>query len=146
MTNELAPWRRRLARILLGIGAIVLIALLDAWRRHGAIPGATRSITLIVLLLAVSIPSAIALRRWPRATVTVLAIGSIYVAVLMTWTLYLAYRHAMQEHGRVSFSEILSIALTLGILATIPIALALAWPVRRDVIDSERKAAITPDN
>jgi hypothetical protein len=140
------PWRRLWARIVLGIGATIQILLLHGWTRHGATPGATRSIILLVLLLVVSIPSAIALRRWPRAAVSALAVGSIYVTALMGWTLYLAYSHATRVHERVGLPEILDLALTLGILATIPIALALAWSLRRVGPASETHRAISLDS
>jgi len=130
MTNDQSPWRRRLARTLLGLGAISQLALLDAWRRHGAIPGATRSTILLVLLLVVSVFSAIALRRLPRPAVTALAVGAIYAAVLMTWTLYLACSQATRAHRRMELPVILDFALTVGIPATIPLALLVAWPLR----------------
>jgi ribosomal protein L30/L7E len=108
----------------------------DAWR----------SLLSLALLLVVSIGSAVGLRRRARATVNALALGSVYAAILIAWTAIVSSRELSPASAPERTAQIFSLVLALGTLATVPIALVFAWPLRRVAAGSEPGAELTPDS
>jgi hypothetical protein len=146
MSRERHISRRRAARVVLSIGAFFQLLLVSALPLFDMDRNEWRSFLLLVVLLAVSIGSAIALRRWAHAAVNALAIGSVYATILIVWTAIVSSRDisAVPASGRTE--QTFSLILALGAFATVPIALAFAWPLRRLGAGTDARAELTPDN
>jgi hypothetical protein len=138
--------RRRAARTILFVGALLQALLISALPLFSMDSDAWRSFLLLLVLLVVSIGSAIALRRWNRQVVMVLTIGSLYAAILIAWTAVVSLRQVMAMNAAVRTAQMLSITLALGTFATLPIALAIAWPLRHVPLTSDTRTDITSDS
>jgi hypothetical protein len=130
MSSEQYTTRRRAARVILSIGALFKLFLIAGLPLFSMDWEAWRSFVSLFALLAMSIGSAIALRRWGRQAVAVLTVGSAYAAMVIAWSAVVTSRQLSNMTSPASPAQILSLVLALGTFATLPIALAFAWPLR----------------
>ena len=123
--------------MVLSIGALLQLLLIAALPVVAMNSDEWRSFLSLFALLTVSIGSAIAPRRWGREAVVALTVGSVYAAFLIAWTAVVTYGELSTTSTRAKPTQILSLALALGTLATLPIALAFAWPLGRAAVGSD---------
>lgn len=95
---------------------------------------AWRSFLSLVAMVAISIGSALALRRWNRESVMALAIGAVYATIIIAWTTIVSFRSLTMMAGPAFPERIASMLFALGIYATIPAAFAIAWPLRHAAV------------
>jgi hypothetical protein len=146
MSSDRRTTRRRAARIVLIIGALFEFLLILALPLFAMDADAWRSFSSLLALLLLSIGSAIALRRWGREAVAALTIGSAYAAILIAWTTAVTYRELSTMPSSASSAQILGLALALGTFATVPVALAFAWPLRQVPAGGDWRTDLTPDS
>ena len=130
MSSDQYTTRRRAARVILSIGALFQLFLITGLPLFSMDWEAWRSFLSLIVLLTISIGSAIALRRWGREAVAVLAVGSAVAAILIAWSAVVTSRELSNMTSPASPAQILSVVLALGTFATLPIALVFAWPLR----------------
>ncbi|HEY2897248.1 MAG TPA: hypothetical protein VGJ12_08935 [Gemmatimonadaceae bacterium] len=128
---------------MLSIGALFQLLLVSALPIFNMDRDERQSFLLLIALVAVSIGSATALRRWARAAVIALAIGSAYTTILIVWTAIVSSRDISAAPAHDHTEQILSLILALGTFATVPIALAFAWPLRQLAADTDPREALT---
>src|SRR5256885_6879234 len=92
MSSDGRTTRRRAARVTLCIGALFQLLLIAALPLLSMDSNAWRSLISLFALLAVSIGSAIALRRRGREAVAALTVGSVYAAVVIVWNAVITAR------------------------------------------------------
>jgi hypothetical protein len=84
----------------------------------------------LTAMLVATVWSAIWLRRQPQRSVTILIVGTIYSAYLIA-RIALAIRYRVTSvQAALTPAQVISVVLALGTLAIMPIALAIAWPLR----------------
>ena len=129
MNSVGATRRRRVARVLLGLGALFQIFLIGGLPVSQMNSAEMDSFVSLAALFAVSVGCAVGLRRFGRESVATLTVGSIYAMYLMV-RLPLAFRQQLSSAPAVSSPiQTISFVLALGALATLPIALLVAWPL-----------------
>jgi hypothetical protein len=122
--------RRRAARAILLVGALSQLLLILALPLFSMGWDEWRSFLLLLVLLLISLGSAVALRKWSRQAVIALTFGSAYAALLSGWTAVVTLQQIWSVHPSPKPTDYLSLAFALGTFVTLPIALAFAWPLR----------------
>ena len=138
--------RRRAARTVLIVGALLQLLLISALPLFAMDAEAWQSFISLSAMVVISIGSAITLRRWSRESVTALGIGSLYAMIIITWTAIVTFRSLSTTAGPADPARIASLLLALGTFGTIPLAFALAWPLRLVAMGNDSPAVVTPDS
>jgi hypothetical protein len=133
MNNDMLAKRRRWARAILALGALVELMVLSSWLRMHGHPGRIKAIALSVISLLLIAAGAATLRRLPRAAIWILMAGSVYAAIMMALSIRSAYSIAASSPHLTAMELIGGLAFTFAFLPPIPLALLIAWPLRSRV-------------
>jgi glucan phosphoethanolaminetransferase (alkaline phosphatase superfamily) len=136
--------RRRIARVILCIGASLQFLLVSALPIGQMNSGEMQSFIRLTTMFVFTFGCVIGLRRWPRASTAVLTVGSIYALYLIVSS-GMAIGHVRSTVASpFSPPQAIGFVLALCALATVPIALLVAWPLRHVPTDRDLRTDITP--
>ena len=144
MTSDGSTTRRRVARVVLSIGALFQLLLISALPVMQMNSYEMQKFISLSMLFVVSVGSAVGLRRWGRESIATLACGSVYAMYLMLQSAMAIQRQLSSNPPSFGPAGKLGVGLALGTLATLPIALLVAWPLGRVAPASESQSALSP--
>lgn len=132
MSSDGTTTRRRVARVVLGIGALFQILLIGGLPVGQMNSTEMQSFVSLAALFTVSVGCAVGLRRWGRESVSTLTVGSIYAMYLMLRVALAIRQHLSSADAPFSPAHTISVVLAVCALVPLPIALLAAWPLGMD--------------
>jgi hypothetical protein len=116
--------------VLLGIGAVLQFSLIMSLPVDRMSTSEMESMASLVALLVSTAWSAITLRRRPRRSVSILAVGAVYSIYLIAHLAVAISHQLSSSSGTLSRIQMISVVVATSSLAILPLALAIAWPLR----------------
>jgi hypothetical protein len=123
--------RRRVARAVLSFGALVQIFLMASLPVTKMNSSELQSFVTLAALFAVSVGSAVGLRRWGRESVATMVVGSVFAVYLLLRGAWAIQHHLWGTGPNVIPAQTISVVLAICALAPLPMALIEAWPLGR---------------
>jgi hypothetical protein len=129
MSSDGTTTRRRIARVVLCVGALFQIFLIGGLPLGQMNSTEMQSFASLAALFAVSVGCAVGLRRRGRESVATLTVGSIFAMYLMLRVALAIRQHLSSAEGPFSQVQTMSLVLATCAIAPLPIALLAAWPL-----------------